>query len=268
MSPDQPNNQTASEKQWNTSLYDGKHSFVWKYGEGVIELLEPRQGERILDLGCGTGHLTSRIAAAGATVVGIDKSPAMIESARKAYPELEFIESDGTTIGFSSEFDAVFSNATIHWVKDQAALASAIWRALKPGGRFVAEFGGKGNLSAVREALKRALSNIGHHGATAGLERYYPSVGEYATLLESAGFRVTQAIHFERPTRLENGERGLSDWLATFADNVLNPLTPEERNKVILNVESQLRSELFRDGSWFADYRRIRIVAIKKQLDT
>ena len=192
MSPDQSNNRTASEKQWNTSLYDGKHSFVWKYGEGVIELLEPRQGERILDLGCGTGHLTSRIAAAGASVVGIDKSPAMIESARKAYPELEFIESDGTTIGFSSEFDAVFSNATIHWIKDQAALASAIWRALKPGGRFVAEFGGKGNLSAVREALKRALSNIGHHGATAGLERYYPSVGEYATLLESAGFRVTR----------------------------------------------------------------------------
>ncbi|MFY9609219.1 MAG: methyltransferase domain-containing protein [Blastocatellia bacterium] len=268
MSPDQSNNQTASDKRWNTSLYDGKHSFVWKYGEGVIELLEPRQGERILDLGCGTGHLASRIASSGAAVTGVDKSPAMIESARKTYPELEFIESDATTLGFSSEFDAVFSNATIHWIKDQAALASAIWRALKPGGRFVAEFGGKGNLSAVRGALKRAISNIGRQVANGGLERYYPSIGEYATLLESAGFRVTHAIHFERPTKLENGERGLSDWLATFADNVLNALTPGERNKVILTVESQLRSELFRDGNWFADYRRIRIVAIKEQFDT
>jgi trans-aconitate methyltransferase len=255
----------ARDKQWDTSLYDGKHSFVWKHGEDVIGLLDPGPGERILDLGCGTGHLTNRIAAAGARVVGVDKSPRMIESARENYPELEFIESDATTLGFNSEFDAVFSNATIHWIKDQPGLASAIWRALKPGGRFAAEFGGKGNLSAVREALKRAMSDQATNG---GLERYYPTIGEYATLLESAGFRVTHAVHFERPTKLENGERGLRDWLATFADNVLNPLPPEERNKVILNVESQLQSELFRDGSWFADYRRIRIVAIKESLNT
>ena len=257
----------AREKEWDTALYDGRHSFVWKYGEDVIELLAPVQGERILDLGCGTGHLTSLIAAAGADVVGVDKSPSMIESAKRSYPDLEFIESDATTLDFDSEFDAVFSNATIHWVKDQRALASAIRRALKPGGRFVAEFGGKGNLSAVREALKRAMSNIGHQVTNGGLERYYPSIGEYATLLESAGFRVTNAVHFERPTKLENGERGLRDWLATFADNVLDRLTPEERSKVFLDVESQLRNELFRDGSWFADYRRIRIVATKR-LDT
>ncbi len=256
------------DKEWDTALYDGKHSFVWKYGEGVFELLAPGRGERILDLGCGTGHLTNRIAAAGADVVGVDRSPRMIESAKENYPELEFIESDATTLGFNSEFDAVFSNATIHWIKDQVGLASALWRALKPGGRFAAEFGGKGNLSAVREALKRAMSNIGHQITNGGLERYYPSIGEYATLLESAGFHVTHAVHFERPTKLENGERGLKDWLATFADNILNPLPPEERNKVILNVESQLRSELFRDGSWFADYRRIRIRAFKEPLDT
>jgi trans-aconitate methyltransferase len=258
----------ARDKQWNTALYDGRHSFVWKYGEDVIELLAPMQGERILDLGCGTGHLTSLIAAAGAEVLGVDKSPRMIESAKENYPELEFIESDATTLGFNSEFDAVFSNATIHWIKDQHALASAIWRSLKPGGRFVAEFGGKGNLSAVRQALKRAMSNIGHQITNGGLERYYPSKGEYATLLESAGFRVTNAVHFERPTKLENGERGLRDWLATFADNILDRLTPEERNEVFLDVESQLRNELFREGSWFADYRRIRIVAIRGQIDT
>lgn len=258
----------ALDKEWDTSLYDGKHSFVWKYGEEVIDLLAPGRGERILDLGCGTGHLTSRIAAAGAEVVGVDKSSAMVDSAKKNYPELKFIQSDATTLSFNSEFDAVFSNATIHWVKDQRALASAIWRALKPHGRLVAEFGGKGNLKAVREALKRAMIAASHQTDYDGLERYYPTIGEYATLLESAGFRVTYSLHFERPTRLENGERGLRDWLATFADNVLDRLTPEQRSKVILSVESQLRTELFRDGSWFADYRRIRIVAIKEPLDT
>ncbi|MEK6302217.1 MAG: methyltransferase domain-containing protein [Acidobacteriota bacterium] len=256
------------EKEWNTALYDGKHSFVWKYGEEVIELLAPQPGERILDVGCGTGHLTSRIASSGASIVGVDKSPRMIESARKSYPDLKFLESDATSLNFDSEFDAVFSNATIHWIKDQRALASAIWRALKPGGRFVAEFGGRGNLSAVRKALKRAMSSARHEViAGGGLERYYPSIGEYATLLEAAGFRVTHAVHFERPTKLENGERGLSDWLATFADNVLEPLTALERESVVGNVETQLRGELFRDESWFADYRRIRVIAIKQPLE-
>jgi len=256
----------ARDKEWDTTLYDGKHSFVWKYGEGVIELLAPQPGEKILDLGCGTGHLTSLIAEAGASVVGLDKSPKMIESARKGYPELEFVQSDATSLAFDSEFDAVFSNATIHWIKDQRALALAIRRALKPGGRFVAEFGGKGNLRAVRAALKRAMSGADHGVKDGGgLDRYYPSIGEYSTLLEAAGFHVTHAAHFERPTKLENGERGLRDWLSTFADNVLEPLSSGERELVIRDVESQLRSELFRDGSWFADYRRIRIVALKGQ---
>jgi len=255
------------QKEWNAAGYDGKHSFVWKYGEEVIELLGPGPNERILDLGCGTGHLTNRIAAAGAAVVGVDSSPAMIESARKNYPELEFIEANATSLGFDTEFDAVFSNATIHWIKDQAGLAATIWRALKPGGRFVAEFGGKGNLRAVREALKRAMTGAGHQVNYDALARYYPTIGDYATLLESSGFRMTYAAHFERPTRLENGERGLRDWLATFADNVLEALTPDQLEQVNAAVESQLRRELFRDGSWFADYRRIRIAAIKEPLE-
>jgi trans-aconitate 2-methyltransferase len=257
----------AHGKEWNTSLYDGKHSFVWKYGEEVIELLAPMAGERILDLGCGTGHLTSRIAASGASVVGVDQSPAMIESAKRNYPELQLVEADATSLNFYVQFDAVFSNATIHWIKDQGGLAAAIWRALKPGGRFVAEFGGKGNLSAVREALKRAMANIGRQLTNGGLERYYPSIGEHATLLEANGFRVTHAWHFERPTRLENGEQGLATWLETFADNILETLTPDQRSTVILDIQSQLRDSLFRDESWFADYRRIRLVAIKQPLD-
>ena len=254
------------QKEWNPTGYDGKHSFVWKYGEEVIELLAPAPHERILDLGCGTGHLTNRIAASGAAVVGLDRSPAMIESARKNYPELEFVEANAISLTFDAEFDAVFSNATIHWIEDQAGLAATIWRALKPGGRFVAEFGGKGNLRRVREALKHAMTGEGHPVNHDALARYYPTIGEYATLLERGGFRVTYAAHFERPTRLEDGERGLRNWLATFADNVLEALTPDQRERVNAAVESQLRPELFRDGSWYADYRRIRIAAIKEPL--
>src|SRR5437867_3797160 len=142
-----PSHETGSmqptEKEWNTALYDDKASFVWRYGEGVIELLAPHAGEMILDLGCGTGHLTSKIAELGATVIGLDKSQSMIAEARKAYPHIRFELGDGSLFEFDAQFDAVFSNAAIHWMKDQEAVAGCVWRALKTAGRFVAEFGGK-----------------------------------------------------------------------------------------------------------------------------
>src|SRR5262245_50467931 len=127
----------ASEKEWDPAKYDGKHSFVWKYGMGVVELLAPKPGERILDIGCGTGHLTNTLADAGAVVVGIDTSQPMIEQAREKYPSVRFELGDGTDFEFPEPFDAVFSNAAIHWMKDQEKVARCISRALKPGGRFV-----------------------------------------------------------------------------------------------------------------------------------
>src|SRR5206468_2153174 len=130
--------------------YDDKHSFVWKYGKEVLDLLAPREGERILDVGCGTAHLTNQIASRGARVVGLDKSSAMIERARALYPELQLEVADATDFHFDEPFDAVFSNAAIHWMKDQDAVARAVFNALKPGGRFVAEFGGKGNIKKTR----------------------------------------------------------------------------------------------------------------------
>jgi len=255
---------TVSEKQWDASAYDNKHSFVWKYGEEVLELLAPRQGERILDLGCGTGHLTSQIVARGAKVVGLDKSPAMIERARTLYPDLRFEAADATNFHFDEPFDAIFSNAAIHWMKDQDGVADSIWRALKPGGRFVAEFGGKGNIQKVRSALREVLDEGGYTWDREATRRYYASIGEYASLLEAHGFRMTYAAHIDRPTKLEGDDSGLQRWLEVFADNELAGVPAEERERVIKLVERRLKPELFRDGSWFLDYKRLRIAAIKE----
>jgi trans-aconitate 2-methyltransferase len=251
------------EKAWDTSLYEGKHSFVWKYGEDVIALLAPASGERILDLGCGTGHLTNKIAEHGVETVGIDYSPDMIEQARKNYPALRFELADGTDFHFDEPFDAVFSNAAIHWMKDPEAVARCVWQALKPGGRFVAEFGGKGNLKSIQSTLIDAVGKAVAPSEPKPSYKYYPSIGEFATLLEKQGFRVTYAAHFDRPTPLEEGEGGLRNWLATFADNFLSTVPIDKRDQVIGEVEDRLRPELYRDGNWFADYRRIRAVAWK-----
>src|SRR6185295_8399409 len=254
----------ASEKQWNATTYDDKNSFVWKHGRAVMELLAPKTGERILDLGCGTGHLTNQIAEAGAEVVGIDKSTTMIDEARRLYPDLRFEIAEGTDFHFEQPFDAVFSNAAIHWMKDQPSVARCIWEALKPGGRFVAEFGGKRNIHAIRTALADAVKNAGAEVSFEPFARYYPSIGEYATLLEAQGFRVGLASHFDRPTKLEEGEQGMRNWLLTFADNIIESLAADKREEVMAAVAQKLKPHLFREGSWFADYKRLRIVAFKQ----
>jgi trans-aconitate 2-methyltransferase len=170
------NEQKQTEKIWNTALYDGKNAFVWKYGRGrrALALLA---GERILDLGCGTGHLTNQIAATGAEVIGLDRSQSMIEEARRLYPNLRFEIADATNFHFDQPFDAVFSNAAIHWMKDQPGVARSIWEALKPGGRFVAEFGGKGNIRAIRSALTEAVEAAGETINAEPFARYYPAIG-------------------------------------------------------------------------------------------
>src|SRR5262249_26252156 len=198
----------VADKDWNPASYDQKNSFVWKLGSEVVELLAPAAGERILDLGCGTGHLTKRIHECGASVVGLDKSSAMIEEARRLYPGIEFVLGEGSDFSFDEGFDAVFSNAAIHWMKDQRGVARSIWNALRPGGRFVAEFGGKGNIEAIRSTLAKHVRAAGFEFDSEPFARYYPSVGQYASLLEEQGFRVTLASHFERPTNLDNGEAG------------------------------------------------------------
>ena len=225
---------------WEPGLYDAVHSYVADYGRSLVDLLAPKSGERILDLGCGTGTLTQQISESGATVTGVDSSTEMIGQARQNYPKLDFRLGDIRSFHDSEPFDAVFSNAVLHWVQPPLDAILTVRAALRPGGRFVAEFGGKGNVAAVTGA--------------AGLNPwYFPSIGEYATLLEQNGFAVSSALLFDRPTELE-GEQGLREWVAMF----YKPQLPAD---VIERMEVALRPKLFRDGSWIIDYKRLRIAA-------
>ncbi|MGB2665548.1 MAG: methyltransferase domain-containing protein [Candidatus Acidiferrum sp.] len=252
----------AQGSNWNAELYDDKHSFVWKMAAGLVDLLETKPGERILDLGCGTGHLTEQIADRGAKVVGVDKSPEMIQQARAKFPSLQFEVMDAREIVFAEPFDAVFSNATLHWIKEPERAVAGIAKALRSEGRFVAEFGGKGNVAGLLAATERAWHKLGPPGP-APSPWYYPSVGEYSTLLEKHSLEVTLANLFDRPTALEDGARGLHNWLEMFGGSFLDELPAGQREAALMAIEREARPTLFHDDHWVMDYRRLRVVARK-----
>ncbi|GAB4235555.1 MAG: class I SAM-dependent methyltransferase [Stanieria sp.] len=250
--------------QWDAKLYEDKHSFVWQYGSDLITILSPQSGERILDLGCGTGQLTNQIAQLGAEVIGIDKDASMIEQAKANYPQLNFQVADGTDFSFTKSFDAVFSNAALHWIKPPETVIKCIWQVLKPGGRLIAEFGGKGNVEQIIQAIKTVVQEKGYQISTKLNPWYFPSIAQYATLLEQQGFIVNYASLFERPTQLE-GEQGLANWLTMFASSLLSIFPSETQPEIITEIEAKLRPILYQNQAWFADYKRIRIVALKPQ---
>ncbi|MBZ5642362.1 MAG: methyltransferase domain-containing protein [Acidobacteriia bacterium] len=264
-----PNANTPSEKSetkpapsaWNANLYDAKHDFVWKYGSDVVSLLAPQPGERILDLGCGTGHLSAQIAESGARVLGVDRSPEMIQAARQAYPKLKFEVADAMELKFDGEFDAVFSNAVLHWIHEPVRVILGVRRALAPGGRFVAEFGGRGNIAKMVRAFDQALAHVNSPNAGKINPWYYPSVSEYAALLEQNGFEVRFITLFDRPTGLADGAAGLRNWIAMFGSAYLEGLDAAQRENFLRRVEDFLRPDLFREEQWWADYRRLRLVA-------
>jgi trans-aconitate methyltransferase len=240
---------------WDAERYQSRHSYVWRHGESLIDLLESRPGERIIDLGCGSGQLTARIAESGAEVTGIDRSPEMIAQARENFPQIEFRVADAGAFRADEPVDAVFSNAALHWVKNAADAAACVWRALKPGGRFVAEFGGKGNTRKLLEAVFAETGPV-------EIPWYYPSVGEYASLLEEQGFEVRNVMFFDRPTRVE-GEDGLEDWLVMFGGALFSGMNEARRGEARRAVARRLRPSMYRDGGWIIDYRRLRLVAVK-----
>lgn len=247
---------------WDAGLYDAKHSFVYKMAEGLIELLAPLPGEQILDIGCGTGHLTAKIAISGAQVTGVDRSPEMIRRAREAYPEMRFEVADAANIPLETLFDAVFSNATLHWIKEPGRVVSEIGRLLKPQGRFVAEFGGQGNIAKLVAAAERAWRKL-ELAESMPNPWYYPGLPEYAELLENHGLLVTFAVLFDRPTPLEEGENGLENWLRMFGGEIFGKLGESERDRFIKVTVEEARPGLFHDGQWVIDYRRLRLVARK-----
>ncbi len=246
---------------WDTELYESRHAFVFQFGEGVVDLLAPKAGERILDLGCGTGQLTFKISEAGAEVVGVDASPDMVGQARQNFPRLRFVLSDAVKMPFEDEFDAVFSNAALHWMLDSEGTVKAIARALRKGGRFVAELGGKGNVRTTESAIETVL--LRYHGSAMPAERtYYPALGEYAKLLEDHGIEVRMAQLFDRPTPLE-GEQGMENWIRQFKWYFFEDLPSAYQKKALQEVIEELRPELYTAKGWHADYRRLRLSAVK-----
>ncbi|HEU5198345.1 MAG TPA: methyltransferase domain-containing protein [Ktedonobacterales bacterium] len=261
------NKQKSSGQAWDATLYDTSHAFVWKYGASVLELLKPQPGERVLDLGCGTGHLTAQMAAAGAEVVGIDKAASMIEQARATYPNLRFEVADGSSFSFPEPFDAVFSNAAIHWMREPAQVVACIAQALRPGGRFVAEFGGKGNVAPLIEAVYAASEAAGYPAQRDRSPWYYPSIGEYSSLLEQHSLLVTFATLFDRPTPLEHGRQGLRVWLNMFGSTFFQGIPADRQESILQDVEQRLEARFYRDGTWYVPYVRLRVVARKAEAD-
>jgi len=248
-----PNPEPA--KTWDVERYQQRHSYVFQYGGAVVDLLDPQPGERMLDLGCGAGQLTAVLVEKGCTVIGIDRSPEMIAQARQKFPHLDVRIGDATHFVIEEPVDAVFSNATLHWVKDARAAIACIWKALKPGGRLVAEFGGYRNVQSIVDAVREVLGPV-------ETPWFYPTIGEYATLLEGQGFDVRQAMLFDRPTRVE-GEDGMEDWLKMFGDGLLAGVEEPRRSEARHAVVEKLRPTAYRGGGWTVDYRRLRVVAVR-----
>jgi SAM-dependent methyltransferase len=245
-----------STQTWNPETYVRDAGFVAKLGEPLLDVLVPRAGERVLDLGCGDGALTRKLVEAGCRVVGVDASPAQVEAARARGLDAHVI--DAAALPYDAEFDAVLSNATLHWVADLRATLAGVQRALVPGGRFVVECGGEGNLHAIRGALWDALTRRGVDPAPLD-PWHFRSAEAYGEALVEAGFSVGQLSAFARPTPVP---AGIEAWLAVFARSFLAAVPEAEHAALMREVADALAPALrAADGSWTADYVRVRFSA-------
>ncbi|UYQ91532.1 methyltransferase domain-containing protein [Chitinophaga horti] len=245
---------------WDAGLYKEQHSFVFQYGSDLLSWLQPLEAERILDAGCGTGELTAEIAASGASVKGIDLSASMIKSAKAHYPAMDFETADIATFELEERFDAIFSNATLHWVREKEKAAGQLYKHLKPGGRLVLEMGGKDNVSGILKALEQAMAK---YGKVYKPFWYFPSVAEYTTVLENAGFRVNRVHYFDRETTLKDNENGIIRWLDMFGSHFFEGIEATERNAILEETQRLMEPTHFNNGKWTADYKRLRVLAVK-----
>jgi len=247
--------------RWDPKAYAANAAFVPAMGAPVLALLDPQPGERILDLGCGDGVLTEKIVAAGAIVVGVDASAEMIEAAQAKGLDARVM--DGQALAFDTEFDAAFTNAALHWMLDRAGVAAGVFRALKPGGRFVGEMGGEGNVATIWAAVIAELAERGHRVRAQQDAQWYASVADFTRIYEAQGFTNIEADLIPRPTPLPTGIAG---WVKTFRAGLMDAaaIPAEEQDAIAHAVERRLAPLLQQpDGSWVADYVRLRFTMRK-----
>jgi trans-aconitate methyltransferase len=249
--------------EWNADLYSSKHNFVFKYGEDLIGWLQPKAGERILDVGCGTGELTYELSKSGATIIGIDASEQMINKAKQQFSNIQFFVKNATNFSFNKLFDAAFSNATLHWINNQLEALQCIYNSLKEGGRFVFEMGGKHNIESIHSAVKKAMAEAGLEDKIPTVSNYFPSVAEQTKLLEQAGFTISDVAYFKRPTVLQ-GEDGMRNWIVQFCTFFFTQIPAADTEEIINNAVEILRPNNFKSGTWYADYVRLRVKAVKE----
>lgn len=243
---------------WDPQAYARDGAFVHQLAGGVLEWLAAQRGEHILDLGCGDGQLTARMLAGGLDVQGVDASASMVAAARARGVPAD--EAPAEKLPYpDASFEAVFSNAALHWVRGQNEMMAEVHRVLKPGGRFVAEMGGHGNVAAIRVALISVLEKHGFGDAEEGVN-YYPTPAAYTRRLEHHGFKVERIALIPRPTPLE--ESGMAAWMRTFRRGVLEKL-PEDLRATVVDECCALLAQALRDedGNWVADYVRLRFIA-------
>lgn len=248
--------------KWNAEKYTDDFDFVHKYGEGVLELLEIKSGDKVIDLGCGNGALTEKLYGMGADVIGIDGSADMVEQARKLHPALKFIHDDAVTFKVMEKADCIFSNAVFHWIDEgkQEEMLRNIAAAIKDGGQLVCEFGGYGCCEMIHSALEEEFNSRGFEYKRTF---YFPKIGEYTPIMERCGFKTVYAALFDRKTELK-GEHGMEDWINMFVKTPLEGIDKTLRNEIISSAVSKLKSRMYENGKWYADYVRLRIKAVKE----
>jgi SAM-dependent methyltransferase len=251
---------TPAAQHWDPDRYERNARFVAELGAPVVELLAPRAGERILDLGCGDGFLTERLAALGCEVVGVDASPEQVAATQRRGLAARVARAE--SLPFTAEFDAVFSNAVLHWVKDAAGAIASVRRTLRPGGRFVGELGGEGCVAKIRAAIGEVFARRGLDASPLD-PWYFPSAEAYGALLEAGGFTVRRLALFPRPTALPGD---VSGWLETFAEPFLGALAAAERPAAVAEIRELLRPALHdAERGWTADYVRLRFAATRRE---
>lgn len=244
--------------KWNPTLYDCNHTFVAEYGRGLLELVPKNPAQSILDLGCGTGTLTVQLEALGSRVVGIDQSKDMVSKAVAQYPHIEFMVCDALNMPFEREWDVVFSNAVFHWICDHDKLLQNIYKALRPRGMLICEFGAIGNISIIEHAFEEAYKEFGYDYYS---QFNFSSPELFSFLLQKHGFVVDQIYDYERPTELQDGEYGLSNWLQQFFAPALSLMSEPEKMLLIKSIEDKTKPVLWNGHSWIADYRRLKVIA-------